>query len=301
MVIQPTWRPHLIAEAASNETDKILTGDGADGLFGVSQPTYDMILRLQKWGEKRANCDAIARMCRFPLRFGLDFSRRLAGKVGYENLARQLSSLEPYGFSDLVSYVAAGQESRSSDIFGIFGKPHRWHSDRADLFRSFWRTDCEIDEFASLAMDLSFETYTVNGVIFKTELAGRYFGLVAKSAYLAPEVICRAMGIPLHHRRNKAALYSVAEELFGSDEFMEGIRRKKHGFSYDIRNLLPELITQLNSLFDNQQLVDWLCIDALGRKRLLSTLTRQLGHPMRIWAIFCLGTWVTHNILKHSR
>ena len=287
---------HLLAESIGYETNKVLTGDWAGVPLGLVEAADSMELSISRWRAAFGMGNDFDGKRRIPLLVALHYLAAIAGRWGHTWLEERIRTYEPHAYSSVVSFLASQQESRSSDIFGLFGKRLGWYWERDELFRSLWRDDYDHTDPASIAWDLYVQGYRIPGVIVKTMMASRFFDTAARNILATEDVRRAAMAIPDTERRSKRVLFEIAEMIAGQ-KFRRILDRPKHGFSYDIRPLIPDMTVATSCFLSDRRLLDWLNLDRRGLKRFLNILRLQKGHYMRIWTIFVLLTWVNRNIL----
>ena len=290
---------HLLAEAIGDETNKVLTGDWAGVPLGLVEESENMAFSIRRWRASVGTGNDFEGKRRVPLLVTLHYLSAIARRCGHTWLEERIRAYEPHAYSSVVSFVASQQESRSSDIFGLFGTRHGWYWERDELLRSLWRDDYGCADPASIAWDLYVQGYRIPGVIVKAAMASRFFDTAVRSIFATEDVRRAAMVIPDTERRGKRVLFEIAEVIAGQ-EFRRILDRPKHGFSYNIRNMIPDLTAATCCLLDDQRLLDWLHVDRSGLSGFLHVLRLQSGHYMRIWTIFILLTWVNRNILGNT-
>jgi asparagine synthase (glutamine-hydrolysing) len=266
---------YLLARAAKEHVGVVLTGEGADELFG-GYPTY-LGHRLagayaRAPGLVRRGVEGIASSIgatESPVPLSL-LLRRFTSHAGDPWLERHIG----WFGTGLLAHLSA--EARSTVLGALPTITHR------DPVRA--------------AMELDFRTYLRDGLLVKLDRAGMLVSLETRAPFLDPHVIAFARGLPaesiLRPWRGKAMLVEAAKTVVPRWV----LRRRKRGLSVPIARWINRgLRDEVDRLFHPDALGKGGVLPALPINELLSDhRAGRANHARALWPVVVLRLWLDH-------
>lgn len=275
----------LVSKSARQFVKVVLSGDGADELFG-GYPVYRNFARFdryEKWIGKYiprlAKSWILKTFCNHgkPGAFAGKIARFLA-----ENREHNLYREAPGAFQGPFLCQLLGGKRNSSEI-------------ERELVERFSRL-CQQQphaDMAALGMWVHQQTYLPDDVLQKVDLASMTYGLECRSPFLDHRVVELANRIPTSLKVNRRSLKHVLREAFKHLLPPSISIRGKQGFAIPLATLLrtswkDEAVATLrdrngicHSLFDRQ------AIEGLIHEHTVQK--KDFAEP--IWALLCLDAW----------
>lgn len=277
---------HLLARFAREHVKVVLSGEGADELFG-GYPTYlghrlaDRLERLPAWA-RRGLVAGIDRFAPATMgNVGLDYLlRRFAAGLGRERLERHhvwFGSVDPGRLPGLLSPALL-------DLLGEAGVAAPFGSARPG--REF------PDPLAEL-LYTDFTMYLQDDLLTKVDRATMLASLEARAPFLDHELVQYVAGIPsgwkLRGTTTKAILRRTVRERLPPTV----LRRRKRGFNIPFsRWLLHGLGETLRERFSRERVAARGLFAYGGVRRLLNEhLSRQADHRKALFTLLALDLW----------
>lgn len=280
--ILPTY---LLSEAAHRDVKVILSGEGADELFG-GYPTY--------LGHQVAGAYAkLPRLARDTFARAVLAWPSSPGKVAIEFLLKRF-----------VTHAAMPPLARHFEWFGALGAEGLDGVLGPAARPGLARARAELAEKGALALAgrhtldgvllLDFLTYLPDNLLVKVDRATMMASVEARAPFLDRAVVELALGLPaalkVRGLRTKAVLKEAARPLLPR----EVVGRRKRGLSVPIAAWMnEELRTEVDRAFDRERLraEGWL------RPEVLATLLGEhragvANHARRLWPAFMFQRWL---------
>jgi asparagine synthase (glutamine-hydrolysing) len=280
--ILPTY---LLSEAARRDVKVILSGEGADELFG-GYPTY--------LGHRAAGAYA-----RLPASARNAFSRAVMawpsspGKVTIEFLLKRF-----------VTHAAMPPLARHFEWFGAMGlgRLDDFLGPAAAAGLDQARAELQAKGEVALAgrktldgvMLLDFLTYLPDDLLVKVDRASMMASVEARAPFLDRQVVELALGLPatmkVRRLQTKAVLKEAARTLLPP----EIVGRRKRGLSVPIAAWMnEELRAEVDRAFDAQRLraEGWIRPEAV-RPLLDEHRAGTANHARRLWPVFMFQRWL---------
>jgi asparagine synthase (glutamine-hydrolysing) len=259
----PTY--HL-AQTASRRVKVVLSGDGADELFGGYR-RYEALRRVaafRRWPRLLAASGAWA-VRAWRSNYGQRVARLLDAPA-----SRTLGEL----YGDLVGIYTAPMRT----ALGLAGGP------LSCLTEPFEKAGTEADGAAAYA-DLV--CYLPHDLLVKVDIAAMAHGLEVRCPFLDPDVVELALGLPPELRRGKPILKRAFRGLLPETI----LRRPKRGFGLPVAawlrgELQPLLDDAVNSL-SARGIVETGAIRRLVEEH----RSRKADHADRLWLVLVLELW----------
>jgi asparagine synthase (glutamine-hydrolysing) len=267
---------HLLAEAAAQDVKVVLSGEGADELFG-GYPTYIG----HRWAERyralpapvaRAIAAVIHRLPVTTRKVSLSFlARRFVEEAERDPLARHLAWFGALG----VEARAVGGLDRPYGPLGV------------------WDRLAGIDEPIKRIMVFDLLTYLAENLLTKLDRATMLSSVEARAPFLGRELMELALRQPVDtavgNLNTKIALKRAALDRLPRDI----VRRRKRGLSVPIAEWLNgELRSEVDRLFDGERLRRQELVDPAPIRRLLEEHRQgRADHGRRLWPLFMLQRW----------
>lgn len=250
-----------ICEATSKLSKVVMSGDGADELFGGYVGRYRPGIYLKELSGSSYFKLVSARIIR-------GIRHRLASNE--DTLYRSLASMHAIKNRNLVeSLDYANSVFKDEELAGLGLERQRpIMPDNPDVVEAL--------------MELDFLNYLPGDILVKTDRASMAHGLEVRSPFLSQKVIEFAMSLPYHFKIDKEKDKSILREAFSNEWPASVVARGKQGFGSPVASWMarPELKSLRDSVFKRE------CIAA----RVKSTIKAPVS-PMREWTLFCLAAW----------
>ena len=258
--ILPTW---LLARAARPHVKVILSGEGADELFG-GYPTY--------LGHKAA-----------PLYAALPAIARRAIRGSVERLP---SSGKKVTFEFLLKRFISGAEKPWSERHAA------WFGTGLDAGAGHDVADPAADVLAA-AMLLDYRTYLRDNLLVKVDRATMLNSVEARAPYLDRDVTRFALSLPTNLRVRRLTtkwILKNAAEVWLPDDV---IYRRKRGLSVPVASWLNRgLRDEADRLLSERRLEESGLDVPLVRRLLAEHRTGRANHARPLWAVFMLQSWM---------
>lgn len=267
---------HLLAKAAAEDVKVVLSGEGADELFG-GYPTYIG----HRWAERfrrlpkpvaMALSRAIHRLPVTSRKVSLSFlARRFVEEAGRETLNRHLAW-----------FGALGPDATGS----ADGKP-------AIGLTVLWNQLAGIESPIKRVMLFDLLTYLAENLLTKLDRATMLSSIESRAPFLDHELMELALRQPVDtavgNFNTKLALKRAAVSRLPR----EIVYRQKRGLSVPVAKWLNDgLRDEVDRLFEPERLRRQGLVDPLLIKRLLDDhRARRADHGRRLWPIFVLQRW----------
>lgn len=271
--ILPTY---LLSEAAARDVKVILSGEGADELFG-GYPTYIG----HKWAERfRRLPDALAG----PIRAVVESLPVSTRKVSLSFLAKRFvaeADREPLD-RHLAWFGAFGPEAAS------IGAPGE-----ASTLPALWERLATVESPIKRAMLFDLLSYLAENLLTKVDRATMLASVEARAPYLDRLVMELALHQPVDagvgNKNSKRALKRAALARLPRDV----VYRRKRGLSVPISDWInDELRGEVDRLFEPARLRQQGLIDPQPIQRLLGEhRERRADYGRRLWPLFMLQRW----------
>lgn len=270
---------HLLSAAAARDVRVVLSGEGADELFG-GYPTY----LGHRWAERFRRLPA-------PLARAIDAGvHRLpvsTRKVSLSFLARRF--VEEARREPLERHLA---------WFGALGADAPGFAQNPDATGALeiWQRLAGIEEPIKRVMVLDLLTYLAENLLTKLDRATMLSSIEARAPYLDREIMELALRQPMDtavgNIRTKIGLKRAAQARLPRDF----IHRRKRGLSVPITQWINgELRGEFDRLFEPDRLHRQGLLDPAPVWRLLEDhRARRADHGRRLWPLFVLQRWHEH-------
>ncbi len=262
--VLPTF---LLARAAREHVKVVLSGEGADELFG-GYPTYI--------GHK------VAPLYRAIPRFG---------RRGLEALVRRLpSSGKKVTFEFLLKRFVAGADQPWAERHAAWFGTGPLKGSRAEIEREGARKTADV---LAAAMLLDYRTYLRDNLLVKVDRATMLSSVEARAPFLDREVTAFALSLPAHLRirrfTTKWILKKAAEAWLPNDV----IYRKKRGLSVPVASWINRgLGAEVDRLLAPERLeASGLDAEMIG-KLLAEHRREEANHARALWAVIMLQYWM---------
>jgi asparagine synthase (glutamine-hydrolysing) len=267
----PTW---LLSREATKHVGVVLSGEGADELFG-GYPTYVGHTLLNHPG-----MEYLRRPIQFAARVGAGSDSRVSPGWLLERFASHAQENGPsrhlawtaWGFAS-----SLGKTARADAAARLFGTTDGWDATRA--------------------MDIDFRFGLRDSLLVKLDRATMWHGLEARAPYLSPAITDVARQLSFNRKlsglRTKIELRSVARRYLPQDV----TRRVKRGLSVPIAGLINrELREATDRQFSGSGLdrVHDLLPSAPLAQLLREHRAGLRNHARPLWTAFTLLTWLDH-------
>jgi asparagine synthase (glutamine-hydrolysing) len=277
---------HLLARFAREHVKVVLSGEGADELFG-GYPTYfghrlaDRVERLPAWA-RRGLVAGIDRFAPATMgNVGLDYLlRRFAAGLGRERLERHhiwFGSVDPGRLPGLLSPALL-------DLLGEAGVAAPFGSARPGR---------ELPDPLAELLYTDFTMYLQDDLLTKVDRATMLASLEARAPFLDHELVQYVAGIPsgwkLRGTTTKAILRRTVRERLPPTV----LRRRKRGFNIPFsRWVLHGLGETLRERFSRERVAARGLFAYGGVRRLLDEhLSRQADHRKALFTLLALDLW----------
>jgi len=266
---------YLLARAAKEHVGVVLTGEGADELFG-GYPTY--------LGHRLAGAYARAPGL---VREGVEGH---ASRIGVTESPVPLSLV----MRRFTSHAGEPWLERHIGWFGTGLYAHLSPEDRATVRDSLPRITHP--DPVRAAMELDFHTYLRDGLLVKLDRAGMLVSLETRAPFLDPRVIAFARGLPpeciSRGWRGKAMLVEAARSVVPRWV----LRRRKRGLSVPIAQWINRgLRAEADRLLHPDSLGAEGVLSALPIDELLSDhRAGRANHARALWPLLVLQLWLEH-------
>ena len=271
--ILPTY---LLSEAAANDVKVILSGEGADELFG-GYPTYIG----HKWAERfRRLPDALAGS----IRAGVEALPVSTRKVSLSFLAKRFvaeAAREPLD-RHLAWFGAFGPDAASIGAAGV-----------VSTLPAVWERLATVESPIKRTMLFDLLTYLAENLLTKVDRATMLASVEARAPYLDRLVLEMALRQPVDagvgNKDTKRALKRAALARLPRDV----VYRRKRGLSVPISEWINgELREEIDRLFEPGRLHRQGLIDPEPIQRLLAEhRARRADYGRRLWPLFMLQRW----------
>ena len=270
---------YLVSREAKNHVGVVLTGEGADELFG-GYPTYighraaAAVHGLPEW-----------------------FHRALQTATSRTAATHRPNTL-PFLLQRLVAHAGEGWRQRHVAWFGTGWLPHLEADRAAEVIEALPRIE-EADAVAG-ARALDFQTYLRDGLLVKLDRASMLVSLETRSPFLDPYVRGFAAGLPpqfvIDGWRTKPLLKAVAAEILPPWV----VRRRKRGLSVPIASWINQgLREEVDRLLDPRKIVSQGVLPTLPIRQLLEEHRRgEANHARSLWPLIVLQYWLEHWVLE---
>ena len=271
-----------LSEAANETGTKfVLTGDGADEIFGTYQTFDAHTLRetlfpsplAQKIAEKLSLI-----IPETPSYFSLGFrAKKFAQGVGIDDpFERDIRWRSPFTPSEIRSLLLPNLLGSLEEIDSWVLKQDRQVWDKGDL------------------RPLYLDTYLSELLLKKVDRSTMRFGIEARSPFLGKQVFDLVMSLKIpfwssSHQR-KLVIWAIASQISGGARFQS---RRKHGFGMPLAALFngPLRARALRNL-DTDRIVE----QALFQTDYTNSLAKSIGNltessARKLWAIFAFQEW----------
>ncbi len=271
----------LLAQHARNHVGVVLSGEGADELFG-GYPTY-----IGHW--------LAAAVSHVPAGLRRSSSRLLRSAAG---APRSVSAA--FLAHRLLSHADDDWAARHLTWFGTGLFPFLDGGVKTSLVESIHQQSpngsCGHHQPGARAMALDFATYLREGLLVKLDRATMAHGLEARAPFLDPDVCAFARDLPIEAKvrrfTTKRLLREVARDLVPRWV----IRRRKHGLSVPIAEWINgALRSEVDRLLDSGRIQhDGLACDVPVRRLLSEHRSGRANHARALWAVIMLQYWYEH-------
>jgi asparagine synthase (glutamine-hydrolysing) len=271
--ILPTF---LLSEAASRDVKAILSGEGADELFG-GYPTY----LGHRWAERFARLPGSVRGGVRALIHCLPVTTR---KVSLEFLARRfVDEAERSCFERHVAWFGAlGPESARIGL----------HCKESTLPALWSRLD-GIENPVKRAMVFDLLTYLAENLLTKVDRATMLASVEARAPYLDREVMELALRQPLARSVGNAGMKMALKRAALARLPRSVVQRRKRGLSVPIADWINgSLREEVEALLEPERLRRQELLDPEPVSRLLAEhRAGRADHARRLWPLFVLQRW----------
>ncbi len=266
---------YFLAQNASRHVKVVLSGEGADELFG-GYPLYCQGVHFMRY----------ERMLPVPLRraLGAAASRLPAGVKGRNFLVR--GGMEPWQRSLRANYVFGGPAERDALLKKRYDAPPP-----EETFKPWFDRVPELDEPTRLQW-VDMHTWMPNDILLKADRMSMANSLELRVPFLDREMLELALSIPLRYRctgRNtKLALRAAAARTLPA----QVAERKKLGFPVPLNDWLRQekYAAQVHRAFMSDEAAQFFDTKALCR--LLETHRTGRAHNMtKIWSVYSFLLW----------
>ena len=266
---------YLVSREAKNHVGVVLTGEGADELFG-GYPTY--------LGHRAA---AAVR--------GLPgWLHRSVRTVTSRMAATHRPNTLPFLLQRLAAHAGDGWRQRHVAWFGTGLLPHLEADRAAEVIDALPLIE-EADTVAG-ARALDFQTYLRDGLLVKLDRASMLVSLECRSPFLDPYVRGFAADLPpqfvIDGWRTKPLLKAVAAEILPPWV----VRRRKRGLSVPIASWINQgLREEVDRALDPRKSVSQGVLPTLPIRQLLEEHRRgEANHARSLWPLIVLQYWLEH-------
>ena len=266
---------YLVSREAKNHVGVVLTGEGADELFG-GYPTY--------LGHRAA-----AAFRDLP-----GWLHRTVRTATSRSSATHRPNTLPFLLQRWAAHAGDGWRQRHLAWFGTGLLPHLEADRRAEVIDALPRIE-EADAVAG-ARALDFQTYLRDGLLVKLDRASMLVSLESRSPFLDPFVTGFAAGLPprfvIDGWRTKPLLKAVAAEILPPWV----VRRRKRGLSVPIASWINRgLREEVDRVLDSQKMVSQGVLPTLPIRQLLEEHRRgEANHARSLWPLIVLQYWLEH-------
>jgi len=271
--ILPTY---LLSEAASRDVKAILSGEGADELFG-GYPTY----LGHRWAERFARLPGSVRGGVRALIHRLPVTTR---KVSLEFLARRfVDEAERSCFERHVAWFGAlGPESARIGL----------HCKESTL-PALWSRLEGIEHPVKRAMVFDLLTYLAENLLTKVDRATMLASVEARAPYLDREVMELALRQPLARSVGNAGMKMTLKRAALARLPRSVVQRRKRGLSVPIADWINgSLREEVEALLAPERLRRQELLDPEPVSRLLAEhRAGRADHARRLWPLFVLQRW----------
>jgi asparagine synthase (glutamine-hydrolysing) len=273
-VADPAALPtYLLARAARESVAVVLSGEGADELFG-GYPTYAGH-RLAPWFQ------ALPPVVRRGLRAAIRFLPASSGKVPLEYLLKRFVDVADRDW--LTRHVAWFGTSLSRE------SGHAWR--RADLAPVARLGD--VDDPVRAAMLFDYLTYLRDGLLTKIDRTTMLCSVEARAPYLDGQLADFAFRLPTYLRVRGLTTKWLLKEVARDWLPRRIVRRRKRGMSIPLAHWLNDgLRTEVDRLLSPQRLRRaGLLPHARVRQLLAEHRSGRVNHGRALWPLIVLELW----------
>jgi asparagine synthase (glutamine-hydrolysing) len=276
--ILPTY---VLAKEASKRVKVILSGEGADELFG-GYPTY-VGHRLIPWFRR---LPSPLRSC---ISAGVNRLPASAGKTPFEYLAKRFIASSSRGWLD-----------RHVTWFGT-GLPKL-------IRQPVWTTESLRDELPlgsdelASAMLLDYRTYLRDNLLVKVDRATMLASVEARAPFLDRDLTSLAFSLPSRMRVHGLTTKWILKRAAAKWLPHSVVYRRKRGFSVPVAGWLNvELRSEVDRVLDRRKIDEEGLIDGQAVERLVREHREGVAnHGRGLWALLVLRRWLEHWMYDQS-
>ncbi|MDH5306157.1 MAG: asparagine synthase (glutamine-hydrolyzing) [Myxococcales bacterium] len=271
--ILPTY---LLSEAASQHVRVILSGEGADELFG-GYPTY----LGHRWAERYARLPAPARACIRAAVHQLPVTRR---KVSLEFLARRfVDEAERETFERHIAWF--GAHGPDAGRIGRHGKD--------STLSALWSRLEGVSHPVKRVMLFDLLTYLAENLLTKVDRATMLASVEARAPYLDRALMELALRQPLSASVGNIGTKLALKRAATARLPRAIVRRRKRGLSVPVSEWINgSLRAEVDALLEPARLRRQEILDPEPVSRLLAEhRAGRADHGRRLWPLFVLQRW----------
>lgn len=256
----------LICQAAVKRSKVVLSGDGADELFGGYVNRYRPTIYLEKM------------LGQSPLRLlAARYLFGLANKISYKDEFFQRSQAAKYALNKDTIVTAL-------DEAGSLYKDDELISSGLVRHKPLWPKNTN-DVNAGMLLDI--KNYLPGDILVKTDRAAMAVGLEVRAPFLAKDIMEFAMTLPANFKITKTSDKIIMRSAFEKVWPASVINRSKQGFGSPVAAWLsdPAMIDYRHTMFNpNSAIYSYVHKDLVDKYK--------QANDMKGWALLTLAAWL---------
>lgn len=208
-----------ICSEAAKFTKVVLSGDGADELFGGYVSRYKPGIYMQRLLGKSAWRIKSARLL-----YGLMNRLGCGGDVGSKSLAAYYLK-QGYGIADAADQNGSILKDKELQVFGLYRHAPIWPATR---------------DTGNAAMYLDLLNYLPGDILVKIDRAAMFVGLETRAPFLSKDILDFALSLPASYKITEGCNKRIMRTAF-ENSWPESVRhRSKQGFGSPVKRWLQD-------------------------------------------------------------